>query len=281
MTEKFIIKPIQLTDIRLHGSDKYNSNNHGNRPDDYDNILEQSSTKKWIHLFKPNYIKIVVNNPQHIYLCKLANKIGQITCNIPNLFLEDMEELCKYYEGNIFDGTGFFVKVNNVSLKYGVHGLKPYYNMRSILESCVTCIKGHSPINPNTTQLDIYLLPYIQIDPINEFRVFVYNNKITCISQQNLYSVLYDENTIQQIPEKLTIILEYFENVIKNKINWINNYSYDFAVIENNAPYFIEMNSFGREYAAGSALFHWILDEKILYNSFETGDNRVEFRYTV
>jgi hypothetical protein len=109
----------------------------------------------------------------------------------------------------------------------------------------------------------------------------VYNNKITCISQQNLYSVLYDENTIQQIPEKLTIILEYFENVIKNKINWINNYSYDFAIIENNTPYFIEMNSFGREYAAGSALFHWILDEKILYNSFETGDNRVEFRYTV
>ena len=45
MTENFIIKPTPLTDICLHGSDKYNSNNHGNRPDDYDDILEQSSTK--------------------------------------------------------------------------------------------------------------------------------------------------------------------------------------------------------------------------------------------
>jgi hypothetical protein len=62
------------------------------------------------------------------------------------------------------------------------------------------------------------------------------------------------------------------------KINWISSYSYDFAIV-NNKPYFIEMNSFGKEYAAGSALFHWLLDEDILYG--KSGENCIEFRYTV
>ena len=61
--------------------------------------------------------------------------------------------------------------------------------------------------------------------------------------------------------------------VISKKITWISNYTYDFAIINNNQPYLIELNSFGKEYAAGSALFHWILDEKILYNN---SDNNIE-----
>lgn len=280
MEYKFNIKSIELTDIQLHGDKKYNSNNHGNKPDDYEYIIDQTYTNKWIDLFKSDYIKITIDNPQHIYLCKLANKIGQVTGNIPNLFIEDMEEIFVNYGKDIFGVTGFFVKVNNVSLKYGKHGLGPYYNMRSIIESCVTCTKGHTPIRSNTKQLDIYLIPWVKVEPNNEFRVFVYKNKITAISQQNLYSVLYDDISIQEIHARLTIIMDYFNDVIKYKINWLANYTYDFAIVDNK-PYFIEMNCFGKEYAAGSALFHWILDEKILYNSFENGNNVVEFRYTI
>jgi hypothetical protein len=39
------------------------------------------------------------------------------------------------------------------------------------------------------------------------------------------------------------------------------------------------MNCFGKEYAAGSALFHWLLDEDILYG--KSGSELIEFRYTV
>jgi hypothetical protein len=63
-----------------------------------------------------------------------------------------------------------------------------------------------------------------------------------------------------------------------NKITWVKSYTFDFAIV-NSQPYLIELNSFGKEYAAGSALFHWILDEHILYNKFETNDI-IEFRYT-
>jgi len=42
------------------------------------------------------------------------------------------------------------------------------------------------------------------------------------------------------------------------------------------SPYFIEQNVFGKEYAAGSSLFHWIIDEEILY---QKGTPVVYFRY--
>lgn len=44
---KFRIIPIKLSDIKLHGDTKYNSNNHGSvRPDDYNFVLSQSYTDK-------------------------------------------------------------------------------------------------------------------------------------------------------------------------------------------------------------------------------------------
>jgi len=50
-----------------------------------------------------------------------------------------------------------------------------------------------------------------------------------------------------------------------NKIDWINSYTIDISIV-NSQAYFIKLNTFGKEYAAGSALFHWLLDETIIYN---------------
>lgn len=274
----FKITPIELSDIKLHGDNKYNSNNHGSvRPDNYFHILSQSYTDKWIDLFKPEYKKFTIDNPNYLYSLKLANNVGKITGHIPKIFTEDMEPLFDEYK-KYFDGTNYFVKVNNVSLKYGVHGIGPYNNIQSIIESSVTCIEGHTPIYPDVKKLDVYLLPWVNIERVNEFRVFVCGNKITAISQQNLYQKLYSEQNILKIPQNLHLIVDYFNKEIVTKITWISSYSYDFAIVDNK-PYFIEMNCFGKEYAAGSALFHWLLDEDILYG--KTGDDIIEFRYTV
>jgi hypothetical protein len=196
----------------------------------------------------------------------------------------------------LFDNIypGYFVRVNNVSLKYGQHKEGPYKNIRTILESIISCIGTHGPIKSNTSLLEIYLIDWIEIKPEFEFRVFVHNNKITAISQQNIYSQVFkkylggnndnDNNNNKNkfenmIEEKLTIIVDYFYQEILPKITWIYNYTFDFAIIDSK-PYLIELNSFGKEYAAGSALFHWQLDEKILYNDFADGNLTIEFRYT-
>ncbi len=275
---KYIIKTETLDDIINYDTEKYNSNNHwinNVKPDDYYLKLSQSYTNMWIDIFKPEYKKIVINNPKHLEWIKRASKLCAQTGKFSNLFIEDLLDTLFDLDmyNYLFDNKEYFVRVNNVSLKYGQHGIGPYSNLKTILESTVSSIKGHSPIYDETTEITIYLLPWVKIEESNEFRVFVYKNKITAISQQNLYKRLHMTN----IENKIDLIVEYFNNVISKKINWIDTYTYDFALI-NDEPYFIEMNSFGKEYAAGSSLFHWLHDEKILYNDY---DDTIEFRYTV
>jgi hypothetical protein len=289
----YIIKPILLDDIVEYDKQKYNSNNHwenNTRPDDYEFILSQTSTSKWIDKFK-NYNKITIDNPVWIQWLKEAAEISSKTGKFTKLFSDEFDVIVRELDnkfGYLFQNIkpGYFVRVNNVSLKYGQHKEGPYSNIRNILESIVSSIGSHSPIKPNTSSLDIYLIEWVEIKPEFEFRVFVFNNKITAISQQNLYSKLFTnylsvpDNFINIIKEKLDIVINYFYLNMQNKITWISNYTFDFAIIDSK-PFFIELNSFGKEYAAGSALFHWELDEKILYNDFSDENLTIEFRYTV
>jgi hypothetical protein len=99
----------------------------------------------------------------------------------------------------------------------------------------------------------------------------------SCLLVANGYSL---QEQIETIKENLNILVNYFYQEISHKITWISNYTFDFAIIDSK-PYLIELNSFGKEYAAGSALYHWELDEKILYNDFSDGNLTIEFRYTI
>lgn len=292
--QNYKIKNILLDDILKYDKEKYNSNNHwvnNIRPINYDFILSQTQTSMWINYFK-EYQKITINNNIWIEWLKKASEICCQTGKFSKLFLDEfdimVEELNKEY-GYLFNDChkGFFVRVNNVSLKYGEHKEGPYNNIRNILESIVSCIGSHSPLKYNTNEINIYLIKWIDIKPESEFefRVFVFNNKITAISQQNIHSLVhnnyFDDGIFNEfIKKKLDIIVNYFYEEMISKITWISNYTFDFAVIDNK-PYFIELNSFGKEYAAGSALYHWLLDEKILYNDFSDNNSLIEFRYTV
>lgn len=81
------------------------------------------------------------------------------------------------------------------------------------MESVVSCVGTHTPLKSNTTNFDIYLMEWAEILPEHEFRIFVYQNKITAISQQNLYSLLL--NTNPNIPNYV------FELKIKEKLDTI------------------------------------------------------------
>ena len=104
------------------------------------------------------------------------------------------------------------------------------------------------------------------------------NNKITAISQQDLYNVYPKLDNTEFIISKLQLIVDYFNENIERNFHHVSSYSFDFAILNNKTPYFIEMNSFGKEYAAGSALYHWLLDEDILYGK---SNNDIYFRYTI
>lgn len=75
-------------------------------------------------------------------------------------------------------------------------------------------------------------------------------------------------------------IVNYYDQYVHGKIKGLDSYVMDKALIDMNnekdIPYPIELNSFGKEYSSGSALFHWLEHEDILYGKTD----HVHFRWT-
>ena len=284
------IKSISIDDVLEYDRVRYNTNNHrinNIRPENYYDYIKNTHTDKWIEQFK-EYTKIIIDTKHDINWMNKAFHIGSQTKRFPHLYDDELEDMCIRYNkkyGKIFDGKSYFIRTANVSLKEGKYGNGPYKDFRSIIESIVTCRVGHSPLYGDTTFITLYLIKFEEnLNRLQEFRVFVHKNKITAISQQSLYesntilTKLDITNRIQLIIKWCNIIFEYFENEVKKRIKHIESYTMDFAILNDLTPYFIELNSFGKEYASGSALFGWIQDESILYG---TNDNSIEFRYTI
>ena len=291
-----VIEPISIDDVIANNPKRYNSNNHSQiMPSDYYTILSNGNTSNWINKFKKGYIIIQIQMKDLDWM-KKAHDIGKFTGKFPSMFQEELDIVLELYKDidYIFkNGQKYFVRAERVSFKTGMHGPGPYTSLKQIFESLVTCTDNLCPLNMKYTSmqplknisedyLKLYLMPWIEIDPDKEFIIFVYNNKITAISQQNIYrsnTILKPYQNIKNviIKEWIQIITSYFETTIKSNITHTQNYTIDLAILDNDKPYFIEINSFGKDYAAGSALFHWIIDEDILLDT--KLQNKIYFRY--
>lgn len=245
-----------------------NTSNHwiGNvRPTDYETKIEETNTRNWIDRFDIPYTTFTLTNPQHIQWMKEATLVCHITKTFSPLFQEELEETLSELEHIMEETTksilkqGVFVRTEQVSLKSGCHGVGPYYNMKSILESIVTSRIGHSPMDQNTHSITLYLIPWVDIQ--HEFRVFVYQNKVTAISQQHFYQEIYHHD--DEVRPWIDMILQEFVT-IQPKLSFLENYVFDIGIVSGR-PYFIEPNTFGKAYTSGSSLFHWIIDQDILY----------------
>ena len=274
-----IIESVSQEDVIRLDKSRFNTNNHwtdNKRPDDYDDIVKRVKTSDWIDIFAPTHQTFEFDE-NDVRWMKQANEICSITGKFSHLFDDEMQATVDKYKdvcGALFDKV--HIRAEHVSLKYGKHGIIPYTNLKDVIESLVSSTTGHCPLKNADTHLKLYLIPWQIINPCCEFRVFVHKNKITAISQQELYTINTAVNDLR-IHKWIDIITDYFNTAIKPKFTEIQNYSIDIAILDNgNTPYFIEVNSFGKEYAAGSALFHWLIDEEILYGNGET----VHFRWT-
>jgi len=286
-----IIEEIPQYDV-ITCPDNYNSCNHGARPDDYYKILEQGDISNYINSFHTDYSVINIFDKDLKWM-KEAYKSGSYTGKFPEMFEEEKLDMLHRYKhlDKYFDGGKYFVRCNSVSLKYGQHGVGPYTNFEQIIESLVTCIKTHTPIdneNRGHEPLTLYLLKWQKFDKYKEYRIFVCGNVITAISQQNIYEVntyldaFSEEERIKIIEKHVQIIYDGFEKTIKKKITHTKSYCMDAVILEYDSLYFIEINSFGAGYAAGSALFHWINDMEILNRNEDfLGIPTIYFRYTV
>lgn len=287
MSQEIHVEKINISDVLADNQILFNTNNiwHNNKmPSGYLDVLSQTSAKYWIDNFKKEYHVINIDKKEIRWL-KEAERAGQVTGNFPNMYKDELDEFVEKYKHleSVLKSRKYFVRTEHVSLKYGCHKCGPYDSVQKIVESLVTSRSGHSPLSNIMYNHDIklYLIPYVNIDSDQEFRVFIYNNKITAISQQNLYQpnlTLSKQSTDKQlttISSWVNLINDYFNLNIKGAITHIKSYILDFAIIDNNIPYPIELNTFGHQYSSGSALFEWTRDHDILYGKHD----KIHFRW--
>jgi len=290
-TNRVIVR-IPQSEVEEFGKERFNSNNHygpEGQPKDYFDVIRQSYANKWLPKFHLFYHVVNLQKKDLFWLAE-ADAIGRHTKKFPKMFEDELEDIVQRYKilDQIFttEPNGFFVRSDSVSLKEGVHGAGPYHSFKDLIESLVTCIAFHTPLSAKHDYLSLYLLPWQTIDRNAEFRVFIFNNKITAISQQHLYdsnellSKLNEDERKTLINKWMDILVDYFYSTICTKITHISSYVMDIAILEplgqQPRPYFIEINSFGKQYPSGSSLFHWLLNEEVLY-----GDGTcIEFRYS-
>jgi len=265
----------------------FNVNNlYDERPEDYSEVVNSGNTRFWIDQFhKGNYQTLKLDGFDVNWMAKAA-KIGVFKRKFSHLYDDELEyTLNKYHDAfekikeNDPEGAerGWFIRVESVSLKYGMHGAGPYKNLKEIIESLVTSSSGHECVKPDSTEITLYFMKWLDMHPNKEFRIFVKDNKITAISDQHLYTIndWLNTKTDEEIEKMVHKILEYFEENIKSKMEFMGSYVMDLALIgEEETPYFIEPNSFGKNYASGSALFHWVYDHDALHDN-----DVIQFRY--
>ncbi len=268
-----LITRCDLNDV-LQRTEFYNVNNKDPRPADYDTNLRLFHTDQWINLFHTGVPIITLDAEDVKWMKKAAETVGVITGRHSKLFDDELDRTYQKHIGSVPDcpPEGWFIRCERVSLKGGMYGIGPYYDFRKILMSMVSSNLGHECITHREVadgSCRIYFMKWHELDPEKEFRVFVHNNRITGISQQHLYTVndwlrMQSENENRAVVE---FIVDNFNRSIQDKLCFLGgSYTMDYVII-NDVGYFIEVNSFGAHYAAGSALFNWTVDHNQLHST--------------
>lgn len=225
------------------------------KPADYDTRMDGFLTKDWLK-YKSDEVDVI-----HLHLKKWmfeANTLYQLTGTI-----RCEEELDSLSDKSI-SFLNKFVRSEHMSFKYGMFGSGPYNSLKEIVLSLITAPDYHSPLSfyKQGETMTLYLFPWRQINKDREFRVFVHNKQVSAISQQFIdhSNVWFDSLSSLEQMKVLNRIVDFANKI--EKINCIID-----LVVNDDEIYFIELNPFGEDYGAGSALFHWVNDRDILYGN--------------
>lgn len=267
-----------------------NTNNHESdmSVDEYKRRISQTNKNVWVRSFPdpPGTITI----PISVARCKIlseASKIGFITNARSSLFKEELDEIESYI--NTFvpsDVIGrWFIRLNEASPKDGKYGVGPLLSAKEMVTSLVTSVRAHrsfeTSIKMNVSDI-LYLVPWRQDwNEFLEFRVFVHERKVTCLSQYVWCRNLgWNQNNITIVAPR---ILDYCNTTVLSKFD-LNSFVVDIIVVikdpiitdEKHIPLItkdivfdievVEFNSFGSELASGAALFHWLNDHDVMYS---------------
>lgn len=163
---------------------------------------------------------------------------------------------------------GWFVRTSACSTKDSQDdgGAGPHGSLEDALLALFASERVHVSMKDYTNDAKVYLVPFdSDVTVARELRVFVYKNQVTAISQYDVYNdSIFSTMSDVQLAELANLVrVFHFENVRDSwaKSGGIDSYVMDLEYDPGKGDIrLMELNSFGAEMAAASALFHWVRD---------------------
>ena len=255
----FVIETIDIVDVYKYNIVNCNHDSMCNKK-----VFEANWTEKWIKKFYKTYKIIYIPYIEWLKDATLSNM--QTKC-FNMLYVDHLNDYLEKNPNTEFDGKPYHVRTE----KFLLNG--PFYTIKDTIKELTTIDNSDNPLISGHTTL--YMLPYIHIEPWEKFIVFVYKKTIVAISQKHVYTTFYELN-VDSLKMYSKIIYNYFYYCVRSNITHILSYTFNVG-IKDEQPYFIEMGSYGKEYANDSGLFNWSLDSDILYND---SVNEIVVRWT-
>merc|ERR1711920_946367 len=127
--------------------------------------------------------------------------------------------------------------------------------------------------------MGIYLMPFDTTVTIErELRVFVNNDRVTAMSQYDIFNLSssFASKDDVELAEVAKLVVQFHDELLLPRWKAVGgtcSYVMDVEYVADQARdgppqiRLIELNTFGAEMAAGSALFHWVHDHDTMYES--------------
>lgn len=221
----------------------------------------------------------ITAEPQQKYF-QPASQLAQNCAK--TFFEEEANELAtllleKYSAAAAPPCQGWFVRTSACSPKDAFQdgGSGPHHSLGEALLALMASERVHRTLrkqNYANNAMTVYLMPFDpEVNVDRELRVFVHENTVRAISQYNVYSSsdIFAPMTVSDLARVARKVDVFHCNEVKPR--WTtrsSSYTMDLEYIGENGEEkirLVELNSFGSEMAAASALFHWERDRGLLY----------------
>ena len=256
-----------------------NQQTFGNN-DWYQQIMARTRMEKWQsalgHLVRqPELVLTISAEQQKKYFdTQLCKNIAFRGVRAKTLLGDEAEDLAK--ELRKFSGlplaplnsNGWFVRTSACSTKDSQDdgGAGPHGTLEDALLALFASERVHVSMKDYTKDVKVYLVPFdSDVTVARELRVFVHKHQVTAISQYDVFNdSIFSTMSDVQLAELANLVRIFHCENVKNswtKSGGIDSYVMDVEYdLDKGDIRLIELNSFGAEMAAASALFHWVQD---------------------
>ena len=235
---------------------------------------------------KPEHVLRITARQQRIYF-KPAAQLAKQGVRAKSLLRDEAEDLAgelqESYEAPLepAPAQGWFVRTSACSPKDALDdgGAGPHHSLVDVVLALLASARVHTSMKDYNGAEDVrvYLIPFDRTVTVErELRVFVHDHQVTAMSQYDVYntSSVFAPMDDAQLAQVARGVDDFHRQQVRPRWTGIASYIMDVEYLvegddesSNCAVRLIELNSFGAEMAAASALFHWVRDAEELYSS--------------